>query len=141
MRASTQVEKIVLLVDTYFFIRQVFDNFDLIGLRLVAEVLQRLLTGPAVMHKRVLAGNDTRHALLDIGQVIRSERAGQLEIIVKTIFNGRPNSKLRVRKNLLHCLSHYMSRGVAHALDRRITDRFQQFCFYRHRINPPRLRQ
>src|SRR5437588_8618322 len=49
-----QVQKIVLLVDAYLGIRQIFDNLDLVDLALVAEVLQRFLTRPTVTYKWVL---------------------------------------------------------------------------------------
>src|SRR5437660_12311351 len=86
VRTSTQVKKIVLLVDTYFFIGQIFDNFDLVDLFLVAEVLQRFFSWPAIMHKRSLSSDDTSHTLLDTRQIASSQGTAQVEVIVKHIF-------------------------------------------------------
>src|SRR5712692_4690636 len=59
VRAATQVQKGVLRVDADFLIRQVFDKLNLIGLPLVAEVLQGLLARPAIAFERVLARDNT----------------------------------------------------------------------------------
>src|SRR5215470_9468295 len=91
MGAATQVQKGVLRVDADFFIRQVFDKLNLIGLPLVTEVLQGLLARPAIAYKWVLARDNTGHALLDIGQITGRQGTRQIEIIIKTVFDSRPN--------------------------------------------------
>src|SRR6266571_631423 len=124
MWATTQVQEVVLLVNAYLFIRQVLDQFDLVGLPLIAEVLQGFLPRPAISYKRILASDDPPHALLDLRQIFGSQSTRQIEIIVKTILNGWPDSKLRVWENLLNCLCHHMRCRVPHTLKRRITYRF-----------------
>src|SRR5438094_1555082 len=59
MRTATQVQKVALLIDANFLIRQVLNDLDFVDLTFIAEVLQCFLTRPAVAQERVLFLNNT----------------------------------------------------------------------------------
>ena len=132
MRAATEIKEVALLVNAHLGVGQIFDNLYLIVLPFVAKVLQSLLAGPAVAQEGILLADNPPHAGLYLWQIIRSERAREIEIVVKAIFDSGPDGEASVRKDLLHGLCHDVRSGMAHALNRRIIDRFLQFYFYRH---------
>ena len=136
MRPATQVKKGILRVDADFGIGQILDQLDFVGLPLLAEVFQRLLARPAITNKGILPGDDTPHALLDIRQVFRRQGARQIKVIIKPVLDGWPDGQFSIREYLQDCLRHDMRRGVPHTLNRRIIDRFVQFCYDRQPFHP-----
>ena len=66
VRSATEVKKGILLVDTYFCIGQIFDQFNLISLPFIAEVFQSLFAGPTITQEWIFARDDTCHTLLDV---------------------------------------------------------------------------
>jgi hypothetical protein len=62
----------------------------------------------------VVRGDALAHPRLDRGQVVRRERAGQLEVVVEAVVDHRPDPELRPREQVEHRLGQDMRGGMAH---------------------------
>jgi hypothetical protein len=67
----------------------------------------------------VLARDNLAHALLDLAQVVRLERAGlaalvlaQVEVVLEAVLDRRANGDLGLRVKLKHRLRHAVGRAV-----------------------------
>ena len=67
--------------------------------------------------ERVVGGDAGGHPGLDRGQVVRGERAGQLEVVVEAVRDGRTDAELRAREEVQHRLGHHVRRRVAHRVE------------------------
>src|SRR5947207_4311330 len=110
MRSPAEIQKIPLLVYSYLFILNAFYQLDLEWLSLLAEVGQRLLSRPSLLHEWILLTDDPRHASLDLRQIIGRQGAWQIKIVIKAILNGRSNGEPGVWEDLLHRLGHDVRR-------------------------------
>ncbi len=87
------------------------DELELVGLTLEGRAGLFACHDPA--HEGVAARHDRAHARLDLGEVLGRERAGQLEVVVEPVLDGRPDGHLGVGKELQHRLGHHVGEGVA----------------------------
>src|SRR5215471_6747349 len=89
---TTEFRKVVVLLVHIGLLNiwQVFDNFNLIGLILLAKVFQCFETRPMIAHKGILPSDVFCHALFDFRKIGGSERSRQIKIIIKTVFNRWP---------------------------------------------------
>ena len=91
-------------------LRQLRDELQLVGL--VLEHLPRLGAVHDRLREGVAAGDDGAHLLLDDRQVLRGQRARQVEVVVEPVIDGRPDGQLRVGEHLEHRLGHHVRKGV-----------------------------
>ena len=93
------------------------DDLGLVFLTHVTEELDRLVARHDRAGHGVIAFRDLLHALLDFRQVFLGEAALEGEIVVKAVFNDRPDGHLRLGEQFLHRLRQQVRRGVADHLD------------------------
>ena len=71
-------------------------------------------------------GDAGRHPRLDRREVFGRQRAGQVEVVVEAVVDGRADAQLRAREELEHGLGHDVRGGVAHGVDRGVRARVEQ---------------
>src|SRR5205085_4766694 len=93
--------------------RQIADQLHLV--RLAEFVFQgdRLLAREHTPFKRLSASDYLPHLLLDLRQVFIRNRPWQLEIVIESVLDRRPDGVLHPRKQLPHRLGHDVGSGVA----------------------------
>ena len=107
MRPSTEVGEGTLTIYADLLIGQLIYKFELIGLGL--EPLSGCFPVHLLVEERGIGGYDLLHPILNSAQVIRSQRAGQVEVIVEAVLYGWPDAKLSVGKDGLNGLGHNMA--------------------------------
>ena len=119
MRAAAKVEPVALLVDLDLLVfRDGVDQLDLEQLALVAEYLLRLIARPRFLGEGFVAGDDLAHLLLDGGEIVRRERLVAEEIVVKAVFDDRPDGDLGAGPQGLNRFGEHV-RGI-------VADQFQR---------------
>ena len=115
MRAATQIFPRALPINRNRLLgRNGFNNLSLIGLANLAKMRHRVIAVPFLADNILIAVNDFLHALFNRLKVIKAERRLAGKIIIKAVFNHRPNGHLRARKKLLHGLGQNMRAIMAH---------------------------
>ena len=85
---------------------QVADQLQFVGL-----VFKDLFGLPGVHHfarEFKFSFDDLTHALLDFFQILRGKRAGQVEVIVKTVFDRWADRDFCVREFIQYGLRHHV---------------------------------
>ena len=119
MRAAAEVEPVALRVDLQILVLgDGVDQFDLVGLALVAKHLLGLVARPDLLGERPVAADDLAHLLLDDRKILRRERLVAREIVVEPVLDHRADRHLRSRPQFLHGFGQHM-RGV-------VADEFQR---------------
>ena len=88
-------------------IRFQVDQLELVGLgsQLGARRFRRIDHPPG----EPLAGlDDLAHPLLDVGQIVRGERPGNVEVVVEAVLDRRADAQLCVRELVLHRLGEHV---------------------------------
>ena len=99
MRATAQIFPIALPVNRHFFLTgDGSDDFSLIFFANLAEMGDRLGSVPNFADNRFIAVNNFTHPRFNSLQIIKAERRGAGEIIIKAVFNHRPYCYLRIGK-------------------------------------------
>ena len=97
---------------------QPFDQLQLIGL--ILEEFLSLLGGDFLAHESLTLADKLLHACFDLGQVLGRQAARQVEVIVKAILDGWPDSYFSSREFLQHRFSHNVRRGMPDAVKLRV---------------------
>ena len=93
------------------------NNFCLIFFANLAELRHRFIAIPFFTDNLFIAVNDFLHALFNRLKVIKAERRFAREIIIKAVFNHRPDGHLRAGEKLLHRFGQHMRAVMAHQID------------------------
>ncbi len=116
-----------------------FDRIEQLQLEaLVSKALARLLAAHHRPRERKVLGDDRLHAGRDLLQILVHQLTGEVEVVIESILNRRPDRNLGAGKHLEHCLGH----DVGH----RVPDSGESLSplFIRHTISykkePSRLR-
>ena len=64
-------------------------------------------------HEPLAGLDDLDHPLFERRKIFRGERSFDVEVVIKTIFNGRPDPELGAREGVLNRLCEHMSCRVA----------------------------
>ena len=114
VRAAAQIHPFALRIHFYIFaLGDGIDQLDLEQLPFGLEVSLSLFTAPDLFCERGVAGNDLRHPLLDLRQVLRQKRFGLGEIVEETIFDHRADRHLSAGPQLLHGFGEHVRTVVA----------------------------
>src|SRR6266853_598258 len=118
VRAAAQIDEIPFPVQRDFFVRwNRGDDLRLVALADGFEVLNRLVARPDLARHREVLFCQVRHALFDGTEIVRRERPLERKIVVKTVFNYRPDGHLRFGKQLLYGVGEQVGSGVPQDLD------------------------
>ena len=113
MRAAAQVDEAAVAVDADLLVGgKLVDVFELEAL--VGEDLLGLIARDNLADERLVGLDDRGHLLLDGGEVVRRERAGQLEVVEEPVLGRRSERDLGAGEQLLDGLGHHMGARVAH---------------------------
>ena len=87
---------------------------DLLLVRLVGKNLETFPDRVFFADERLVFVNDLTHGRFDAGEVVVSEMGtpGKLEVVIKTVFDRRPDGVLRPWPEPGHGLGHHVCRGV-----------------------------
>ncbi len=116
MRAATQILKIALPVQRYGLAIQVFDQFRLVLFVQFTEMVQGFQAIHIDPSELVILSHDTLHFLFNGCQIFWCQRPRQIKVIIKTVFNSRPNGKPCFRDDMLDSLCHNVGGTVPHDL-------------------------
>ena len=97
MRAATKIDELPLAIhrDRLAF-RQVRNNLGLVGLALRLEPFDGLVAVPDLTGNRLISLDDLAHLRLDLFQIFRLEGLITSEVVVETVFDGRPDRDLGI---------------------------------------------
>ena len=115
MGALAQVYKLVVSIDgDRRVFGQSFNQLDLVGL--IGE--HRFGGGPReVLTLEDVAGFDRFiHQLLNLFQVLRSERSGNFKVVVEPVFDGRAYAHLGFGEKFQYSVGHHVGGRVSHGL-------------------------
>ena len=95
---------------------QPVDQFKFV--RLVCELAARLVRRDFAAHEAGVLGNDLPNAPFDFRKVVLRDRARQIEVVVKAVFDGRADGNLDLarREHFHDRLRHHMRGGVTNAI-------------------------
>ena len=117
MRPGAEVrERPVDVEGDFLALGEVVDQFDLV--RLILEEGARLVAGDDFLNEGRLRGDALLHAVLDGGEIVRRQRARQVEVVVEAVRDRRADGEFGVREDGEHRLGHHMRRRVAHLPER-----------------------
>ena len=118
MRADAQIDKIALAIEAYFlFGRDLGDVFGLVALADPGKKRDCGVAVPDLAADRLVATNNVVHAGFDLFEIVRGERLGAGEIVVKPGLGRRAESDLGFGIKLLDRFGHDMRCVVAQDLD------------------------
>ena len=97
VRACAEVRELALRVErNQGVLRQVVDEFDLVGLAKALKELQRFVAGDFLAHERQVLFDDLLHFLFDVGEVAFAELAVHVDVVVEAVVDGRADGELDV---------------------------------------------
>ena len=91
------------------------DELELVGL--VGHLRARLVLRDRAAAEDLVPVDDLQHRLLELLEVLGSERLRDVEVEVEAVRDVRADAQLGVRTQLLHRLRHHVRRGVAQHLE------------------------
>ena len=114
MGACAQVRELALGIKADgLLIRKILDQLHLVRLALFLHKLNGLVPGQHKgLHRKIFLDN-LHHLPFQLLQILRGKSALAVEIIVKSVVNGRSDGQLGLRVQALHSLSQHMGGGVA----------------------------
>ena len=113
MRPRAQVRKFPLAIEADRHpVRQVLNQFHLVRLPALLHKGDCLLPGQFKAFQFQFFLADPAHFLLDFLHMLRSEREGGIQIVVKAVLNGRSDGEFHFRIQPLHRLGQHMGTGV-----------------------------
>ena len=114
VRPAAQIREVALRVERDLLVfRNRLHEFDLIVLAELIEEGDRLVARHFAVRDREVLRHDLVHALFDLREVFFREGLLAGEVVVETVFDRRSDRHFGFRIELLHCLSHQVSGGVA----------------------------
>ena len=100
MRAATQVFKLPFPVQTHVFTGgNAADDLGFVMLTQRFEIGHRLIARQNTAQHLLILGSKFRHAFFNRHQIFRGEWTLKRKIVIKTVFNHRPNGDLRLREH------------------------------------------
>jgi hypothetical protein len=115
---SLPIDEVALAVQGYRFVgRDACDDFRLVFLADAPKEFHGFVANPHLAINRLITVDDFFHARFDDLQVILGKRFFAREIVVETVFDGRPDRYLGVRPQLLDSLRERMRRVVSEQFD------------------------
>ena len=112
MRAAAEIEPVALLVDLDLLIGgDGVDQLDLEAFAHVAENFLRMLARPDFLRERFVARDDLAHLFFDDRKIFQRERLIAREVVIKSVFDHRPDGDLRSRPQILDRFGKHV-RGV-----------------------------
>ncbi len=93
---------------------QTIDQFQLVGL--VFKDLAGLVSADLAINEGFLRLDQLLHAVFDDFQILRGEASGEIEIVIKAVFNSWSDGDLRFGEQLQHRFCHRMGSGVADSI-------------------------
>jgi hypothetical protein len=96
---------------------QVVQDLDLVGLAELLEVGTPSVRVQYLSNESVVRGHRGGHTLLDAPQILRRERARELEVVVEAALDGWADAQLGAREEIHHGLRHDVRRGVTHRVE------------------------
>ena len=121
VRTAAEVGEVALTVErNRFAVGNGGNQFSLVLFAETEEERHGVVAGHFFAHDRQIALHDFVHAGFNRLQIFGREGAAVLEVVVKAVFNRRPDRDLRFRIEFLHGLSHEVSGGV--------TENFETVC-------------
>src|SRR5262249_32110176 len=96
----------------------IVDVLDLIPLSEVLAQRSRLCGGPLTTLKRLRQADDAAHLLFDARKVFFLEGRRHINVVIKTIFNSRPERQLNAWKQPHHRVGHDMRAAMAKNVQR-----------------------
>ena len=119
VRAAAKIEPVALFVDFDLLVgRNGIDELDLEGLTHVAESLLRLLARPGFLCERFVARDDLAHLLFDDRQIFQRERLVASKVVIKSVFDDRPDGDLCAGPKILHRFSEHVGGVMPDQLER-----------------------
>ena len=113
MGAGAQVHELALLVEgDVGVLRQVVDEFHLVGLLLLLHELDGLGAGQLEALQLQLLLADLPHLCLDLRQVIGGKGKGCIQIVVKAVVDAGADGQLHLRPQALHRLGQNVGAGM-----------------------------
>ena len=117
MRATAQIFPRALTIDRHFLVdRNSGDDFRFIVFADLFEMRHRFVAVPHFAYNLLIAVDNFFHAFFNRFQIVKTERHLAREIVIKAVFDNRPNGHLRTRKKLLHRLGQHVCAIMAHQL-------------------------
>src|SRR6516164_11735251 len=109
MRSDTEIDKIALAIEGDFFVLRNFtDVLGFIDLADAAEKSDSRVALPHLARDLFVAAHDLAHPRLDRLEVLRGERHGAGEIVIKAGLGGGPKRHLSFGIKPLDGFRHYM---------------------------------
>ncbi len=105
---------------------EVIEDLHLVGLAGVDGRGPGGVEGQLLPDEGVRCGDAGRHPLLDGREVLRRQRARQVEVVVEAVVDRRADAELRAGEELEHGLGHDVGGGVAHGVERGVRSRVEQ---------------
>ena len=96
---------------------EVVEDLDLERLVALLEERATLCRRELLANERVVGLDRGTHAVLDRGEVVRRQRAGQQEVVVEAVGDCRPDTELSVGEDALYGLGHHVRGRVAHRVE------------------------
>ena len=114
MRTAAEVGEGPLRVGRDMPVFKVVNQFALVVLTPLAELLERIGFGDGFLHQLFFARTQLHHLCLNSGEVaiLNHLSLSGIDIIVETILNSRTYTELNTRIQLLQRLRHQVRRGV-----------------------------
>ena len=114
MRPAAKVGKVALTIqrDNLAF-RQVTDDFSFVMFAFVVKKFNGIFAGHDNALKLLVAFDDFMHLCLDFFKIFRRERLFAGKVIIKTVFDSRPDGNLNVRPQFFNRLRHNVRTAVA----------------------------
>ena len=113
VRPGTQIRKRALRVDGDLLVLDAIDELEFVWL--IGKVFSGLVLGHRGVDELRIALDDFAHFCRNDVQICLRQGAGQVEVVIKSVRNGRPDGKFYIRKERGHGLSHDMAAGMPHA--------------------------
>ena len=113
MRPAAEVGETPLFVERDLrVLGKVFNEFDLILFRIFGHEFDRLRAGQRKAFQGKIALDDLFHFLFDLAEVLLRDGRGKIDIVIKSVFDGRPDRKFTGREDRFDRLREHMRRSV-----------------------------
>ena len=117
MRTRTQIHEVSLFIEAdNRILRKVFNQFHLVRLVSLLHQSDGFFPGQGKALQTIALLHNLLHFLLNRSKIIAGYGLCKIKIVIKTIFNGRPNGQFCIRIQPFYGLRQNMGRGMAENL-------------------------
>ena len=114
MRPATQIDEVALPIQRDVLLgRDTVDNLGFVFFTHLSKEFDRFVSLPDFTLNRLVTVDDLPHSFFNGFEVGVGERFRPREIVIKSVFDGRPDGYLRVRPQFLDGFGKYVRRIVA----------------------------